>query len=82
MKLVMNTTRRPETCKTCQKIITKQGRVEKEKEKIRRWKREEQRGHQRRASIEAAEETIRDLDREIDELNAKRAYDYHSMNRW
>lgn len=72
MKLPMNTHRKSEKCKTCTKIEVKWGRIRKEQDRINRWIKEEQRGHQRKASIEASEQTIQQLEDEIAQLNYDR----------
>jgi hypothetical protein len=64
MKLVMATYSQAGKCKICTKIETKLGRIKKEEERIRRWRRE----HGRRASIEASEEIIAGLQQEVNEL--------------
>ncbi|KAF4625313.1 hypothetical protein G7Y89_g12854 [Cudoniella acicularis] len=73
MKLVMSTIPTREKCKLCTKIDTKEGRVVKEQERIARWVKEEQKGHQRGASIEASQALISTLKWEISELNYQRA---------
>lgn len=59
-----------ENCKLCTKLETKWGRINKEKERIRRWKKEDR--HGRKASIAASEEIIEGLEREINDLNVKK----------
>ncbi|TAQ83883.1 hypothetical protein B7494_g7795 [Chlorociboria aeruginascens] len=68
MKLVMATYAAPEggKCKLCIKIETKQNRIRKEEDRIARWSRENPKG--RRASIEASEEIIRNLEQEISDI--------------
>ncbi|KAH8587142.1 hypothetical protein B0O99DRAFT_601960 [Bisporella sp. PMI_857] len=70
MKLVMQTYQVPDKCRICQKIDTKNRAIQKEVEKIKRWRREPNRG----ASIEKAENDIErhtyDLQRlEMDRYN-------------
>ena len=72
MKLAMNTYSKPEKCKICIKIDTKENRLRKERDRIHRWQKEMQQGHQRSASIEAAEETVEALEYEIDQLRYER----------
>ena len=64
MKLVMHTYNEVGKCKICVKIDTKMGRIKKEEDRIRRWQREKG----RRASIEAAQELIAELQQEVNEL--------------
>ncbi|KAH8645961.1 hypothetical protein BGZ60DRAFT_340067, partial [Tricladium varicosporioides] len=73
MKLVMNTIPRNEKCKLCKSIDTKQGRIRKQEDIIKRWTKEAQRGHERGASIEVARMTIYNLQSEIGTLNYERS---------
>ncbi|KAE8445062.1 hypothetical protein EG329_013776 [Mollisiaceae sp. DMI_Dod_QoI] len=73
MKMVFESFHVSENCKYCVKIETKQGRIRKEQDKIKRWKHE----GNRRASIEQAQTSIAELEREIWELNAKRESQKH-----
>lgn len=54
MKLVMSTYPSPDKCKICSKIDIKERAIGKEEAKIKRWRHE----HNRRASIEKAEQEI------------------------
>lgn len=74
MKLAMNTYRKPEKCKTCEKIDTKNGRLEKEQKRIDRWVREMQNGISRQASIEASERICETLEYEIRQLESDREW--------
>jgi hypothetical protein len=78
MKLVMNTIQKENKCKICTKIEVKHGRLRKEEDRIERWHKEEQRGHQRGASIDASKETINKLWDEINDLEWERSQ--NSMN--
>ncbi|KAH6666365.1 hypothetical protein B0J14DRAFT_604701 [Halenospora varia] len=71
-KLVMSTIPKAEKCKICSKIEVKENRMRKEQEKIERWHKEDQQGHQRGASIEASTENISRLWEEINSLAYKR----------
>ena len=64
----MMTYQMEEDCKLCQKLQTKWGRVQKEQERIKRWKKESG----RKASIAASEELIEKLEQEINDLNARK----------
>ena len=64
----MMTYQREDECKLCQKLQTKWGRVQKEQERIKRWKTESG----RRASIAAAEDLIEKLEQEINDLNVRK----------
>lgn len=69
MKLVMNCNEdRSKNCRICDKIVTKLSRRQKEVDRIKRWKSE----RNRKASIEASEDIINDLDREIRTLEEER----------
>jgi hypothetical protein len=68
MKLVMATYSNPEKCRICTKIDTKKRYVNKEEEKIKRWKSESGRP----VSIEKAEDTIYALKMEIFNLEMDR----------
>jgi hypothetical protein len=57
-----------EKCNLCRKLDTKLGRIQKEKDRIRRWKKEKG----RTASIDASEEAIDKLEGEINDLYAQR----------
>ena len=70
MKLVMATYQMEEQCKLCTKLETKWGRIRKEQDRIKRWKREDR--HGRKASIAASEEIIDNLEREIADLNNRK----------
>jgi len=74
MKLAMNTYRKAEKCKTCEKIDTKRGRLEKEMKRIDRWVKEMNSGISRGASIEASEEICYNLNSEIAQLEADREW--------
>lgn len=65
----MMTYQMEEQCKLCLKIETKYGRIQKEEERIKRWRREKNRG----ASIEASEVTIEKLTGEMNDLMRRRA---------
>ncbi|CAG8953608.1 hypothetical protein HYALB_00007447 [Hymenoscyphus albidus] len=82
MKLIMNTLEKPEKCKICTKIDTKEGRVRKEQDRINRWVKEEQRGHQRGASIEASQGTIEKLYLEIEELKYQKSQNMASTRKF
>ncbi|KAK6595888.1 hypothetical protein H4I96_10207 [Botrytis cinerea] len=60
-----------EKCKICTKIETKWGRIQKEQERVLRWKKEN--GKSRQHSIEASEEKIRDLQQEVNNLEWQRS---------
>jgi len=66
----MQTYQMEEDCKTCQKLATKWGRVRKEQDRIKRWKKEN--GSGRKASIAASEEIIDKLEKEINDLELKK----------
>lgn len=70
MKLVWETFCLPDNCKYCTKIQTKKGKIAKEEDRIRRWKKE---GSRFRASISQSEEIIEDCKREIRDLDNQRA---------
>jgi len=70
MKLVMNTYAIEDKCKLCIKIETKWGRIVKEQDRVKRWKKEDR--HGRRASIAASEEAIEKLTGEMNDLVLKR----------
>ncbi|KAI9048816.1 hypothetical protein LZ554_007647 [Drepanopeziza brunnea f. sp. 'monogermtubi'] len=76
MKLVMNRYSKPEKCKICTKIDTKQRGIVKEEDKIRRWKRETNRVN----SIEKAEETIEGLKQDLQRLYQEREIKRNSLN--
>ncbi|EKD13952.1 hypothetical protein MBM_08153 [Drepanopeziza brunnea f. sp. 'multigermtubi' MB_m1] len=76
MKLVMNRYSKPEKCKICTKIDTKQRGIVKEEDKIRRWKRETNRVN----SIEKAEETIEALKQDLQRLIQERENKRNSLN--
>ena len=69
MRLVMATYQMDDQCKLCTKLATKYGRIQKEKDRIRRWSKEKGRS----ASIEASQETIDKLEGEVNDLLARRA---------
>lgn len=69
MKLVFDTIHCHDSCKLCIKIQTKLGRIYKEEDKIRRWKRE---GSKRSASIAKSEDEIRALQQEVANLEWER----------
>jgi len=69
MKLIMSTYRIQQKCKICDKMDTKWNRRRKEEERIKRWRKE---GGKKRASIEAAEDNIKQLDTEIHNLMKQR----------
>lgn len=69
MRLVMATyMMEEEKCKLCTRLATKWGRVQKEKDRIKRWKKESG----RKASIEASEEIIQNLEMEMNDLEMSR----------
>lgn len=70
MKLVMQTLLKDEACKLCMKIETKQRRLFKEQSRIEVWRTENPKS--RKASIQAAEETIIKLEDEIMYLQHQR----------
>ncbi|KAI9640580.1 hypothetical protein NHQ30_010879 [Ciborinia camelliae] len=70
MKLVMTTYQSHEKCKICTKIETKWGRIQKEQERVLRWKKEN--GKSRQHSIEASEDKIRELQQEVSNLEWQR----------
>lgn len=75
MKLAMYTYQKADKCKTCEKIITKRGRLEKEQKRIDRWIREERHsGVTRTASIEASEKICDNLHYEITKLEEDREW--------
>lgn len=75
MKLAMYTYQKAERCKTCEKITTKTGRLEKEQKRIDRWLKEERvSGVRRTASIEASEDIIQHLAQEINQLQDDREW--------
>ena len=65
MRLVIETYQIEEKCKICQKFETKYGRIRKEQERIKRWRKEGGRS----ASIQAAVENIGCLENEIQQLS-------------
>jgi predicted transcriptional regulator len=69
MKLIMNCVEdRSKSCRICDLIATKLRRRQKEVERIKRWKSE----INRKASIEASEDIIDDLDRITHTLERER----------
>lgn len=64
-----------EKCKLCTKLETKWGRIQKEKERIRRWKKESG----RKASIAASEEIIENLESEMNDLELRRQENLRSI---
>lgn len=66
----MGTYQMEDKCKVCQKMETKWGRIQKEQERIKRWKKEDR--HGRKASIAASEEIIENLSNEINDLELRR----------
>ncbi|KAG4412667.1 hypothetical protein DL98DRAFT_519499 [Cadophora sp. DSE1049] len=64
MKLVMNRYSKPEKCKICIKIDTKMRSIQKEEDKIARWRYEDGRS----ASIDKAEGAIEHLKSEVERL--------------
>lgn len=64
----MNRYQLPEKCKLCTKIDTKERSIRKEQERIRRWRKE----HNRGASIAKAEQDIYDIEIEIQRLSYER----------
>ena len=75
MKMVFESYHVPEHCKYCVKIQTKYGRIAKEEDRIKRWRAE----GNRRASIDASQNAIAELEREIWELNSKRSSQTHNI---
>lgn len=71
----MNTISKTGKCKVCTKIDTKEGRIREEQDRINRWVKEEQRGHQKGTSVEEAEDNIATLYREIGELKLQQTRD-------
>lgn len=74
-KMVNATIQMQDICKICAKIDTKKGRIQKERERIRRWTKE----GNRRASIESAEDSIAILEREVYDLEYQRQYKAHDL---
>ncbi|KUJ18599.1 uncharacterized protein LY89DRAFT_550845, partial [Mollisia scopiformis] len=64
MKLIMEAYQLDEMCKYCKKVEIKSAKIRKEQDRIKRWCNE----GNRRASIEAAEENIAAIEREIMDL--------------
>ncbi|KAG0651794.1 hypothetical protein D0Z07_1961 [Hyphodiscus hymeniophilus] len=79
MKLVMATYQMEEQCKVCTKIETKYNRIRKEQDRIKRWKKEDR--HGRKASIAASEDTIAELEAEVNDLNIRK-YEALTQLRW
>lgn len=77
MKLVMTTYQSNEKCKICTKIETKKGRIQKEQDRVIRWKREN--GKSRQHSIEASEDKIRELSEEVKNLEWQRTQNQHAL---
>lgn len=69
IKLVHQVIRHGDKCKICQKIDTKRRRQADQLSKIKRWQAE---GGKLRASIEKASETVRELEREIYQLEVEK----------
>ena len=61
--------RRGEECRICRDILTKSGRLQKERANIARWKKD---GRKFEASIEKAERESRQLEDILRELNQRR----------
>ena len=61
--------RRGEECRVCRDILTKSGRLQKERANIARWKKD---GRKFEASIEKAERESRQLEDILRELNQRR----------
>jgi predicted RNA-binding Zn-ribbon protein involved in translation (DUF1610 family) len=70
MKLVMTSISVHQKCPKCEKIAIKYNRITKEEERIRRWTREG--AKHRKASIEASQEIIKDLNHDIAKLEKER----------
>ncbi|KAH9207468.1 hypothetical protein DL95DRAFT_374284 [Leptodontidium sp. 2 PMI_412] len=68
MKLVMNRLAKEEKCKTCIKIDTKYRSIQKEEDKITRWRQTEGRS----ASIEKAQDIIYQLQTDLNRLCQER----------
>jgi hypothetical protein len=71
MRLVMTTVPVPDNCKLCKKIEIKWGRIQKEQERIKRWKKEN--GKSRKHSIEASEQNVAELEDQIAQLQWERS---------
>lgn len=70
MKLVLESLAVDEKCRICQSLDAKHRRKAREQERIDRWKRDNGKG--RKASIDASEEIMKDLDRDIAKLMKER----------
>jgi hypothetical protein len=68
MKLIMNRYQLQEKCKLCLKIETKERTISKQKENVRRWRKESG----RKASIEKAEEDMYRLSQDVYRLQCER----------
>ena len=76
MKLVMNTIIRSEKCKLCEKIDTKRARVDSERQRIERWKRE----GRDEAEFSRTHETIQVLEHHIATLEDMRSIHVRSLD--
>jgi hypothetical protein len=74
----MNRYQLAEKCKLCTKIETKERSIRKEQERIRRWKKE----HNRGASIAKAEQDIYDIEADIARLIYERDMKRGNTNAW
>ncbi|KAH0843567.1 hypothetical protein AYO21_10569 [Fonsecaea monophora] len=64
-----NLSKSDEDCKNCQEMAVKKRRLQKEKDNLTRWRTE---GDRFTASIAKAEDEVARLQKQIDELNARR----------
>jgi hypothetical protein len=78
MKLVMQNIHVHTKCRICDKLEVKYNRKAKEEDRIRRWKREG--GKHRKASIEASEDIIEGLNRDIAKLMQERRDRQNKLN--
>ena len=78
MKLVMSNIHVTTKCRICDKLEVKYNRKTKEEDRIRRWKREG--GRHRTASIEASEDIIDGLNRDIAKLMQERRDRQNKLN--
>ncbi len=78
MKLVMQNIHVHQKCRICEKLEIKVGRKQKEEDRIRRWKKEG--GKHRKASIEASEDIIDGLNRDIAKLMQERHDRQNKLN--
>src|SRR5277367_2591693 len=78
MKLVMQNIRVFTKCRICDKLEVKYNRKAKEEDRIKRWKREG--GKHRKAYIEASENIIESLNRDIAKLMQERRDRQNKLN--